>query len=160
MLLCGDMNVNSGDENNFIDNFKASFKSQNREMTETNRAHFRYAETEYNSMMSILSNLDKDRIVDCLRANIDRNEYRNTFADAEEKDGQTVPREVSLTVAEELGLKERLDYIFWLNPDDNCELQVQVEQTFVEPHFTPYDEKAECYHYPFSQVSDHYGVST
>lgn len=160
MLLCGDMNVNSGDENNFLDCIRARFKSQNREMTEADEMHFRYAEKEYQSMVSILSNLDQDKIVDCLRDNIDQNQFRNTFADAEEKDGQTVPREVSLTVAEELGLKERLDYIFWLNPEDNSALQVEVDQTFVEPHFTPFDDKAECYHYPFSQVSDHYGVST
>ena len=97
-----------------------------------------------------------------------------TYADVlKEGDGRDGPRERILTNSDDYGLKERLDYIFVVNPhkpkpddaeNDDLEkgtecasgLKVDVSKTMIEPFFTS-QNKLE---FPFTQFSDHYGVST
>jgi len=126
-------------------------------------------------MCQILSNFGVEEIKDCLQENILNNEIKVTYGDTHIVDGEEVHRETNLTDPHGRGLKERLDYIFeldlgpkerepqsWheliLGPTEATEesaLRVQTEETFVVPSFTK-----ESLELPFSQLSDHYGVST
>lgn len=79
-----------------------------------------------------------------------------TFGDTTDKEGK-VPRETVLTAGEGLLTRGSIDYIFWLShtnqpSQQQPNIQADLSQTKVEPFFVQNE--------PFTQLSDHYGVST
>lgn len=94
---------------------------------------------------------------------------RCTFGDVSKgAAGNLMPREVVLTDPDEFCCEQRLDYIFEMRQPHAQQhgLQVvsgatQIEAFFTEAHLSddPGSEQT-VYHLPFTQISDHYGVST
>ena len=66
-------------------------------------------------MMHIISNLSSEKITDCLEENMENNQIKVTYGDTLAIDGMHYPREVYLTDPDCHMIKERLDYILWLN---------------------------------------------
>ena len=115
--------------------------------------------TEYETMMQIMSNYKIDAIQDCLHEAFEK-DYKGikcTIGDITNHEDQVVPREVGLTDPNDFFAQERLDYIMVLQEDKH--LKVQTEKTIVEPFFTAKDENG-LFLLPFSQLSDHYGISS
>jgi len=82
--------------------------------------------------------------------------------DVNSKATTRAPREVGLTNSEDFGCAERLDYIIQLdikNEEAASQMVIDISKTTIEPFFT---DKAEngLHKLPFTQLSDHYGVST
>ena len=76
-----------------------------------------------------------------------------TLGETIDRDGKQVPTDTVLTDPEDFEIKERLDYIFWLNRAEASKVQVDIDKTFIEPQFAAPNS-------PFPQLSDHFGVST
>ena len=173
-LLCGDMNVDSTDS---TQKMLIELKKDMGQLAPFQEKVFQQAENEYKTMLFILSNLGTEEIQDCLEDNLDNNEIKVTYGNQDEN-GEAM--ETTLTGKEEQCIHQRLDYVLWLNKGNkNCEnkaewnsdiyvpqeykntskLEVDISQTFIEPHFTPKND--ECvYDHPWTQISDHYGIKT
>ena len=108
-------------------------------------------ENEYESMLEVLSNFGNDKVEDCLQEafNAGNGDIRVTIGDI---DINGSPKETVLTDPDDLCGQERLDYILHLNKQDTSSIKIDALKSRVEPFFT---EKL-----PFTQLSDHYGVST
>lgn len=94
---------------------------------------FSTIENEHGNMKAILSNFGHDTITDCLGENLSNNHFKATLGELKEENGTMVPTDTLLTDPEDFGIKERLDHIFWLNPQDETRVQIDVEKTFIQP---------------------------
>eukprot|EP00347_Sterkiella_histriomuscorum_P022181 403331390 len=140
-------------------------------------------ENEYKSMIEILSGHGEDQIIDCAKI-ANNGESPITYADIDtDFQGNVVPRETILTDAEDLKTTQSLDYVFEIkrkhlqqtqkkqspvksskngqeskakegNGKNGSEqkLEVLVKETVVEKFFVE--------GHKFTQLSDHYGIST
>jgi endonuclease/exonuclease/phosphatase family metal-dependent hydrolase len=83
-----------------------------------------------------------------------------TYADVYQ--GTKIPKETVLTLHDDLSACCSLDYIFWMNgtnqPDLGSQPGYTMDNTTVE-RFSTGERNGEAYA-PFSQISDHYGIST
>lgn len=170
VILAGDLNVNSN-KIMIIERLKEKFVRQQRVLTPVEEHKLQLAESEYETMMKIFSNMGREVISDCITENMHNNLIKNTFGDVVDIDGEEVARETILTEKGEQCLKERLDYIFWLNkgqveqddleePEQESNLVIDISKTMIEPLFVDKDLESGEYDYPFTQFSDHYGIST
>ena len=130
------------------------------------------AQKEYKNMMEILSAYGQEKIRDCLQENLDAEKSNIgqseelitvTYGDVVKNEDLVRPRDVGLTVAEDFGCQMRLDYIFEMDIDENIEkpgLVIDSKSTKIEPNFTAKNTDSGLPNLPFTQLSDHYGVST
>ena len=114
---------------------------------------FQVISDECDNMKHILSNFGHEAITDCLSENLKNNQFKATLGETIDRDGKQVPTDTVLTDPEDFEIKERLDYIFWLNRAEASKVQVDIDKTFIEPQFAAPNS-------PFPQLSDHFGVST
>jgi len=77
-------------------------------------------------MLDIMSKFGEEKITDCLQVNIDKmdpdseDDLKVTYSDTNsDKEGNEMPKEAYLTVPDDYFNKERLDYIFILDEDEN-----------------------------------------
>ncbi|KAI9505328.1 hypothetical protein GGI25_003652 [Coemansia spiralis] len=69
-----------------------------------------------------------------------------------DNEGTAHPRETVLTTTQDNMVMHSIDYVLWHNPDaQEHEIVAQIKDVGVTPNFTPEQ--------PFTQISDHYGVS-
>lgn len=125
VLLCGDLNINSGPSNPLAD-LKAQFDASGRVLSDDENRIMHQAQNEYQNMLHILSNFRDENIRDCLQENLDNQKGQPdlievTYGDSipaistNSKLAERAPREVGLTNSEDFGCNERLDYIIQLD---------------------------------------------
>lgn len=77
-----------------------------------------------------------------------------TYGDIEIVDNKVVPKETVLTTKEDHGCMQSIDYMIMIKPTKGCLINAIEKSTRVEEFTIPLGK------YRFSQLSDHYGIST
>lgn len=77
-----------------------------------------------------------------------------TYGDTEKVDNKVVPKETVLTTKEDHGCMQCIDYMMMIKPKKKCLINEISKATKVEEFAIPLGK------YRFSQLSDHYGIST